>query len=530
MQSLTKKNTIVLSVISYSLIFILLLASYTTSAYPQGDDAQHLFGYSNNVLPQRGGWIANRVVDAFFNRFLFLLFQPVDRFLGGHAFFESFSRYSGLLNAINACLLIAITHYLSQSGLKNTFGSYFAALACSFSLTLSVIFGDTTHTVAYNLTLIICLLFITTIKPLEDMFVQGNKRESHDNNLSSHYALLITGYFTAFGNELFALFSWIYLAAAFWVSSLPILFERKMNINAPKNLFIEIGFTRYRFVLCFNAALTLVSLWFLANSGRYRMSLSTNSYRDLSQLKRYLTDFIGGFIHNPLSRSWALSTFIITAFCLVRFLYCMRARIRLSAKSSFHLLLLSISPLLFFLIINIGYFTVLFIAGYRDSRFFVASPEMPSFYADRSSLFLSPLLVVNLALALRCLTMASAKSRLVGSLFVLASMFILFSKSYTFFSVIRDRVTMSDQVGRAFEDAAKSNSETIFVTFCLPASVETNEGYPILPSVNAAEWYRNSYRDIFRVYYSKDFGNQGPIFMATEKAAAVCKELRGAQH
>lgn len=505
------------------ILFLILYFYYDAAAYPQGDDAIHLFAWAKHALPEPGGHIANRIVDAFFNRFLFLVFRPVDYAISGGTFFHSFARYTALLNATIACWLTALTAYLSYSRLKCNTATRSSIMACSLALTLQVVFGDTTHTIAYNLTLAICLSFITAVMPVHNIFADLSLGNQPDLGSNAFYVLVVLGYFTAFGMELFTVFAWIYFLAG--------LASHRLCLNACNPAQYKINFigllkpseaiSRYRQLYIYYAIFSLVALIFLLGSGR-GSGIHTNSLMNLSQLMEYSLGFMRGFRRNPIFSLWLLSVAVIFANCIISFFRgrflnasALNRQINISWAPFFR-------PLCFILIVNITYFAILLIAGFKDSRVFVATLEAPNFYTGRSILFLSPLLYVNLIVALRGVAISSNIVKPLVPPFILFSVLLLFSSSYSFLSNIRARSMLKSHVSAAFEMAAASQSDAIEVPFCIPDLVNKDGGYPVLPSAEAAEWYRASYRWIFEQYYGRIFSQSGPVFRLDEKAGSGC--------
>jgi hypothetical protein len=527
------------------------------AAFPQGDDSIHLFEWAKYPLPEPGEHIPHRVVDAFFNRFLFLAFRPIDSIASGGSFFHAFARYTGLLNGIAACWLTALSYHFSLSGVRCKNGSRLAILACSLALTLQVVFGDTTHAIAYNLTLAICLSFVTAVMPLG--YILGNPALLYRYNSGdcAYYALVVLSYFTAFGMEIYAVFAWVYFLAGIVCRNLwAIEFASTtddMNIrrsqffrNSESDLqddrtsglvsewvlprlfkppFMRLlrsrVFTRYGSLFLWYAVFSLIALLFLLGSGR-AASIRTNPLAGFSELMEYTIGFMRGFRRNPIFTLWILLIATIGVNSIVLLFCDGLQKCSDKCKSIGARLVAHFQPFWFCLLVNAGYFMILFVAGYKDSRIFVATLESPEFYTGRSILFLSPILYVNLATALRGVAILGDKIRPIIAPFLLFSLLVLLSSSFHFLESVRDRSLVRLQVETAFEMATRSKSDKIELSFCIPDLTNKQGGYPILPAASAAEWYRASYRKIFKYYYNKDFSEKGPVFSLNDKLAGLC--------
>jgi hypothetical protein len=497
----------------YILAFILLFACYTSASFPLGDDASHLVWGSFDPLPQPRGWIANRVVNSFFCRYLFLLFFPVDKAITGAAFFESFSRYAGLLNAAVAMLLVAICSHSAISGLRVNIVLRLATFFCSLAFVLMVVWGDLTLTVSYNLTLLICLIFIFRIIPLSRVTDLPESTSSAPVNEGTFHLLIVAGYFTAFGLELFTLFAWIYFfsvlisTVATWPSTAKLNIQMRLTLAAGS----IISF-RKKSIFLYYGLLTLISIYLLRSSGR----TVTGIQRESVSLSRYSSDFLRAILTHRISIFWIACLVIIVIFCFIRYRETIKS---MGNQQNEFNALIHLRPLVFFLVVTISYYALLFIAGYKDGTVFIArsaSPTIDIGRIGRSSLFLSPLILVNLALCLRCIVITLATQKKLAPIFVLGSFLLLLSSSNRFLLEIREQAMLQDKVAEAFVKASTANTDTIEIPFYRPSRSGSLLGFPVLPSVDEQDrdwdWYRGSYRLLFKYYYGKEFSERGPLF------------------
>ncbi len=497
----------------YTLVFILLFAAYTSASFPLGDDASHLVWGSFDPLPKLGGWIANRVVNSFFCRYLFLLFVPVDNALTGAAFFESFSRYAGLLNAAVAMLLVAICSHSALSGLRVNIVLKLATFLCSLAFVLMVVWGDITLTVSYNLTLAICLVFMFRMVPISRVTDLSKNTSSAPVSGAAFYLLFVLGYFTAFGLELFTLFAWIYFFSVL-ISTIATL-PTGAGLNIQKRLTLVAGSIfsfRKRSLLVYYGLLTLISIYFLRSSGRTMTGLR----REIVNLPAYSNDFFRAILTHRISMFWIASLVIIVIFCLIRSWAIKKPMSNHQDKLN---ALIYLRPLIFFLILSISYYALLFIAGYKDGTVFIARSASPTVDIGRigkSSLFLSPLILVNLALCLRCIVITLSSQKKLAPIFVLGSFLLILSSSNRFLLEIREQMLLKDKVAEAFVKASTANTDIIDIPFYRSSRSGSLLGFPVLPSVDEQakewDWFRSSYRLLFKYYYGKEFSERGPLF------------------
>jgi hypothetical protein len=494
----------------YALGFFILFACYFSAAFPIGDDAIHLFGFSNHALPQRGGWIANRVVDAFFNRYLFLLFRPIDNFFGGSSFFQSFARYTGFINAAIALCLIALASRIAIDEARVTDVIKASIFACCLSLTLKIMYGDTTHAIAYNLTTLVTVAFVSSLLPIELLFKERPSLEASFPN-QKYYFLIIAAYFTAFGLEIFMLFAWSYFLAYYISSFLPQ--HLQSSRQAWKSIF---GFfvrpSRFNLILIVYAGFSATSLLFLLRwSGRTRMNGEVEY--TMSRVFGYSIEFARSLASNRIFLFLILAAITVLSYSVYSHLKNNRASISQAGREAEHTNVIQFyRPVVFFLVLNAAYIAILFIAGFKDNTIMVAS-------TSRSLLFLAPLLYINLAISLRCIVLFALDTKAILPFFALGCLLLALSFSFQFLYGIREKSMLSARVAKAFQIAALSSSDIIEVPVCL-----TPVGHPILPSETGPryEWYRNSYRDLFRVYYNRTFTKSGPKFITIGSQLKDC--------
>jgi hypothetical protein len=503
-------------IVIYAAIFIILLACYAAAAFPHGDDADHLlYGPLNHALPQ-SGWIANRVIDAFFNRYLFLLIRPVDYFFNGANFFQSFAKYTGFINAAIATCLVALVSRISIGDAKVNSILKASILACCLSLTLRVMSGDTTHAIAYNLTTLVTIGFVFSLQPISTLFSAGRSSLEYVSE-QTFYALIPAAYFTAFGLEIYMLFAWAYIFSfviACHVSS----GARSSSQGLANSLKFLKRPNRFQYILFLYAGFSATSLLFLLRwSGRTGRNEDKVQY-SLSSISDYFIDFIQSFAHNRVSIFFALTASTIAAHAAYTYATNKNhSRFYNGTKDDSHNNASSIRPLVFFGILNGAYLAILFVAGHKDNQIMVAS-------YNKSLLFLSPLLYINLALFLRCIISFSERIKVILPLFALGSLLLVFSFSFHFLSGIRDKSSLSMKVSKGFEVAVSSQSDIVKVPLCIPNSTPGNGGYPIFPSETAQAWYKKSYNDLFRVYYNKHFSPDGPIFVTIDSMKDDCQK------
>jgi len=141
---------------------------------------------------------------------------------------------------------------------------------------------------------------------------------------------------------------------------------------------------------------------------------------------------------------------------------------------------------------------------------------------DRSLLFLTPILFLNLSVSLRSGLLLVKNNQTMTTLIAFGILIIFLSSSFRFLYSIREDMTMHKKLSMAFASAAMSNTDAVEINFCLP-QVQGNEGYPLLPGPKAAQWYRQSYRIIYEKYYNHYFTQQGPFFKLTSAAQVLCE-------
>jgi hypothetical protein len=111
--------------------------------------------------------------------------------------------------------------------------------------------------------------------------------------------------------------------------------------------------------------------------------------------------------------------------------------------------------------------------------------------------------------------MLAAQKKL-APIFVLGSFLLILSSSNRFLLEIREQVMLKDKVAEAFVKASTANSDTIDIPSYKSSRSGPLLGFPVLPSVDEQtedmDWYRSSYRLLFKYYYGKDFSERGPIF------------------
>lgn len=511
----------------YIAIALILYACYSSGAYPQGDDVNQLLSRSGNPLPNPGGWIANRVVDSFFSPYLFLLFHPLNVAINGDSFFQSYSKYAGLLNAGIACLIIAKTSNQISRGIRTSKLLNACIIAACLSLTLFIVYGDTTHTIAYNLTWLVTFAFITSLVPISWITNEGIRQQISETDSISPFLLLVLAYFTAFGHELYMVFAWIYLITYASLATL-----RDLRISVVKLCIrrwcsaiiskLLAGFTSTKALLAY-LLFSTITIPLLLSSGRSNISSTVTADRNIQDLTSFAKQFATAFISNKSTPVLALLLSITFISCALAF----RAKLKqtqglsITTKPWKKALLGSFFPFSFSLLVSIFYLIILLIAGYKDSTIFVSNGLNDNITPGRSLLFLAPILFLNLSVALRsglCLINDNQTITIVIAFIILI---IFLSSTFRFLYMIREDMTMRKKVSMAFESAAVSSIDAIEINFCLPR-VEGNDGYPILPGPNAAEWYRQAYRIIYAKYYGRYFTQQGPVFKATKTAQNLC--------
>lgn len=497
----------------YGITFLLLYACYFIAAFPQGDDSSKIFqlnGY-NHAVPELNGWIANRVVDSFFNQYLFLAVKPLTSIIGGSDFFVAFRVYTGALNAAIGCAIVFLMMTNVLPSRRVDAGCYLATFLGCLVLVFKIVFGDTTHAVAYGLTWVICFYMLTTLHPLQEVFAAQDRKANPEQPI---YGFFIAAYFTAFGNELYALFAMAYILSIAFSHYLCQVPPKRSMVLADIHATIGRRLNSARqWAIIFLIICTTSAMLLLLNSGRANQSVVTNEELDRSSFIVYAHGFLIDLMSNPLFKIWPLFILILSVYSVHHFLGIRFTKLSTRTETAIDQLKPSeaFAPMIFFCTLNFAYLAILFVAGYRDSRSFVGVLEAPWFYTGRSQLFLAPLLTVNLAMTLRCLLTWSLQRKGVAIIYFMFSMIVFFSSSHRFLSSSRVNAQISGHIEQAFRLAENSKSDIIELPFCMPAKA-MKEGYPYLPRESAWEWYRRSYNIIFRLYYNKKFSDAGPVF------------------
>jgi hypothetical protein len=487
----------------------------------------------SSPFPKPGGWIANRVIDGFMNRFFFLLYENVHHGLFGADFLNSFRSYIGILNASCLCGFIFIALRQTRDLWKSSIVCLSFITMVAGSACIRIVFMDSAHTVAYNLSLLVTLAFVTEVAPIKLLFNNSHSPTSEADNrfpLPRYYLLTILSYFTAFSNELYCLFSWIYLLALFMAAALLRNWGDNMNIAAMRRQLSS--WARIDLLLLSQFfGFSLLSAYIFSTAGRTAMGIHNSP---ATTFPTYFFEVIQSLLTNRLS----LFILMPIAICLLSHgIYFVSKNVNTkltrsilgdgetrSTSTSGSIMSVLISSM----IINAAYLMCLVVAGFAASRNFLGVEETlhalrylgPAFHTNRSQLFLSPLIVVNTLVSLWAI-LIFIKPRVPllirGIGFLGALLLALTSMNRVLMAVqiqIRDSLLMSE----AFLAAASSSNDKIPIDFCLPTLVTGSEGYPLLPGLHSDEGFRSSYRRLFNQYYRKNFGPAGPSFIPSQDA------------
>ena len=494
------------------LLALLWLAAYALtvdSVFPRGDDLAHLVADRAVPIPQRGLWVANRVIDGFFTAFTFQAFESlysvVPGIRAGRDFVDLFRAFNALIYATAlgcaAALLCRSLRVWIRKGLLQFLFAWLAGLGALFQWMPPNV--GMTELFAYQVTAVITIAFLSIAYPMIDPGGDAMGQPAAERFSGSTYLLLsLLAYLTAVGLEAFVAFAWLYIAAHYATSS-GFFLRRSRASPGPRSMFpstFRDSLNRHTIALQF-LVYSIWSIHALTTSGRTRVGLAAGpqsvSWSDVLELTLMA-------IRSPGAQLVALVLVFCAGFGLLRSVHLAGVdRGLMIGRNAL------VSQFAFSLVVGAGYLAGLVALGAVTRIDYVNDAKL---VFPLKFVLLVQLLALSLSL-LSALTSGAMKRIAVVVVFAWCAAVVASQMS-----VATGQREAARQVRDAFQRAALAQGNVVGVPFPLPQAIPANEGYPLLPAANAADWYRRSYRLMLNKFYGTHFDSSGPVFSAQDDA------------
>lgn len=474
-----------------TMVFVIL----KPSIYPLGDDFWHLEGTDRSLpIPMMHLTNGSRAIDKYVTYHAFGLFER-----GYAALFEAprYGRFFDLFQTLNAVIytiIYAALIYLpfplsNKSGAKPSIFHFCVVISASIIMLQQMPYITMTDLFGYQLTACLTIVFLVTLFPI-DIFL--NKQRLRENKLSPGRFFLFSflAYSVSVGMETFVVLSWIYIGLYYGI-----LIAREACSGSDIKcavMSILVSDKARALVIAQFFFFSAWSMFAVLSSKREAMLIAEGKHLEKIDFSDTLQAF---FLSN--AGIFLISILLIYFIYLLIYSRFNSSKVQKidSARRIENLWLFT-----FILLLLVGYGIVLWLQSWLTNiNYFTVKFIMP----------ITMITFISISAALSC----GLQNPLYTFPVTLALGIALTFQLVSLHKYCANQAVMANQIRHVFLRTSNNlgRQGSFQVPFKLP--LHSNDGYPLLPGINAQPWFRRTYRNILNRYYLSGFSNRNtPVF------------------